>query len=651
MAKKILLGFLWFFLGMIFGIGALFGTGYLLINNAKLGTITGIFLGDQQDEVISKELQGMKLFDALDELGDSSNTIGDYGQLLPIVKTTLQDALGSEDITKFVTFDFDKLESMKIDELGTGLSSAMSVTASLNALKETFNFTLPDLPLINSTETYIKITDGSFNITNNFYKQSGELSKVYYKEGENYILAYDGTTLKQNATGVDLYYKATGLTNLPINDAITALSTSLNMDEMTIGELETNFGVKLLTDNNGNATVFANLFSVDDKVNEISGLLSTRINDCTLPEFGITINENGLLDKLLTKQNGEQLTVGELINNESLNAQLDGLTLNDLGISLTGLASKILSPSDTLATVKNADVINARINNLKIAEDMGFSLTGLASKVIYQTDTIATLKTNGLLNERINNLEVQDIVDISASESELLKSLANTKIKDLKAKIDGLTVKDVFGASVNGAMADLLYVHDKTTGEVTSTLTLVKNISDEVPYIRLSSVVSGSSNAIVNALVNKGATINNISSTVNDLTLEDAFPQVKIFSEVSYSEINANKRVFSRTGTEGNYVYTVVETPVSGGTYYQIGEKASSGHGAWLIIKFLRSVDGKVYTEKTVKLMNVSYEVEHEDFGAITMMELYEMGYINVKPVNTANMSLGDVLHVVEGKS
>ena len=109
--------------------------------------------------------------------------------------------------------------------------------------------------------------------------------------------------------------------------------------------------------------------------------------------------------------------------------------------------------------------------------------------------------------------------------------------------------------------------------------------------------------------------------------------------------------MFSRTGTEGNYIYTLVETPVSGGTYYQIGEKASSGHGAWLIVKFLRSVDGKVYTEKTVKLMNVSYEVEHEDFGAITMMELYEMGYINVKPVSTANMSLGDVLHIVEGKS
>ena len=109
--------------------------------------------------------------------------------------------------------------------------------------------------------------------------------------------------------------------------------------------------------------------------------------------------------------------------------------------------------------------------------------------------------------------------------------------------------------------------------------------------------------------------------------------------------------MFTRTGTEGNYTYTLVETPVSGGTYYQIGEKVSEGHGAWLIIKFTRSENGNVYTEKTVKLMNVSYEIEHEDFGAITMMELYEMGYINVKPVNTANMSLGGVLNIVEGKS
>ncbi len=676
MGKKILLGILIFFLGMIFGLVALFGTGYLLIAKTKLGSITGLFMGGDKNEIISEELEDYSILQAIKFLTDGEKTIGEYEDLLPVLSNLLDSTLNNEEISKFVAFDREKIDGLTLSTLGSGISEAISVVATLNSLKETFSFELPNLPLINSKESYVKITDEQFNIINNYYKNSGRKAEIYCLDGETYVTAYDGETLKTEAQGKDLYYHTVGILDLPINDAITTLSKSLDVSTLTIGELEANFGIKLLTDNEGNASVFANLFTAEDKVNDISTLLSDRIDACTLTDFGMTVEEDGILDKILTKKvgegAGEHLTVGELTDSEILDGQIDGLLISDLGVSLTGLASKVIKPEDTVAVIKTPNTLNERIDALTI-EDLGIAMTGVVEKILQPTDSLSVLKamdendpTKSVLEVRINNLQLNEVITITAGDNELLDSLSTTKIKDLTSRIDNLTVKDVFGENPSSkAIKDLMYVHDKTTGIATSELTKVDNISDEIPYIMLESVITvdKDTNSIIKALVEKGTNISNLSEKANELSLLDAFPDIQVFGEVTTSTYKTDKRVYVRSGEEGSYVYTQIEHSemVAGTTYYQIGEVydeagKQKNHGIWLIIDFDREYEDPddktspiIYKQKDVKLEEIVEEVEDNEFGSITMTELYEMGYLETKPIRSAYMDLNTVLEEIEG--
>ncbi|PWM72150.1 MAG: hypothetical protein DBX59_06805, partial [Bacillota bacterium] len=431
-------------LGMILGIGATVGAVYLIVTKTKVKTITDTV--PSLSQYIGESLGDYTLLEVVGVLGSADTTVGTYTEYFPFLDDALTNFASSEDLKAFATVDLEALKGMTFSQVGGNLSSVLSITASLNSLSSSLSFQLPDMPVFQSAETYVKITDDNFAVTNAYYKD--KTAEIYYdvsyaapvvpEEPETpqpaaeeapeepqpvYDRAYDdGGNLLPEAADKPLYFRAEGIVGLPVTDAITALSGVFSdVNGMTIADLKTNFGVDII---GGDETgLIAKLIFPTDELGDL-GEVATRIDTLHLVEdLGFSNIENTVLGKILDE---DHRTVGAL-KAMDFDEEINALHLvNDLGFTnIEGtLLGKILPNEQdrTVGALKAMD-FDAKINALHLVNDLGFTnIEGtLLGKILpnEQDRTVGALKAMDF-DAKINALHLVNDLGFTNIEGTLL---------------------------------------------------------------------------------------------------------------------------------------------------------------------------------------------------------------------------------------
>ena len=618
-------------LGMILGIGATVGAVYLIVTKTKVKTITDTV--PSLSQYIGESLGDYTLLEVVGVLGSADTTVGTYTEYFPFLDDALTNFASSEDLKAFATVDLEALKGMTFSQVGGNLSSVLSITASLNSLSSSLSFQLPDMPVFQSAETYVKITDDNFAVTNAYYKD--KTAEIYYdvsyaapvvpEEPETpqpaaeeapeepqpvYDRAYDdGGNLLPEAADKPLYFRAEGIVGLPVTDAITALSGVFSdVNGMTIADLKTNFGVDII---GGDETgLIAKLIFPTDELGDL-GEVATRIDTLHLVEdLGFSNIENTVLGKILDE---DHRTVGAL-KAMDFDEEINALHLvNDLGFTnIEGtLLGKILPNEQdrTVGALKAMD-FDAKINALHLVNDLGFTnIEGtLLGKILpnEQDRTVGALK-NIDFDEKINALKISDVMSAEQiSGNKILKWLAdkNAKINEIGTKINEMPLKVI---------------------------------------------VQEDSNPITDALIKNDAKIADLSEKISALTISDVY-DTDAFAKIGTGEGEAaydeNLRCFKLEN--GAYTETAY---VAGAKLYQVKKSA----GIWLITLYNKTENGGVctYTRVTEKppLTNLaSYLIERltgetTGLGTCTLQELYEVGFVSAEVNDSVkDYSLNDVI-------
>lgn len=416
-------------LGMVLGAGAVVGGVYLLATRTKVGTITGYV--PSLEQYLGESISDMTVPELVQALGDPSATVGTYTEYFPFLNDALENLANSETLTAFASVDLDALKALPFSELGANLGSVISVTASLSSLSSSLNFTLPDLPLFTQTENYVKVTDDAFEISNLYYKD--KTAEIYYVSAETgdgavYAHAYDAAgDLLSEAQGKALFFRSEGIDELPVTDAISALSASLDVAELTVGDLKEDFGIDLLGSGEG---IVNELIAADDKINEIADKLDGRIDGIELGDvIEITADSTPILRALehtsIAELDGriQTITLKEVIEIDQTSAPIL-IALQDTTVTGLGERVKTLTLGEVVNTEDNAileylssstmDDLGGKLNDMPLSTFLNLDEGGSAGNAILD----ALLKDDGEgpttisnLTERINALKISDVYE------------------------------------------------------------------------------------------------------------------------------------------------------------------------------------------------------------------------------------------------
>lgn len=635
-------------LGMVLGAGALAGAEYLIVTKTKVGTIKNSV--PAIGEYVGDSLNDYTLIEAIQKLSASDTTIGQYTEYLPFLNDALESLAQNESVKKFVTLDLDKIKTLTFSQLGSDIASAISVTASLGSLSESFGFTLPDLPLFSTKETYVKITSEDFSVDNAYYKDKTE--QIYYVgETGDYENAYADGNLLDAAREKELYFRSEGIMDIPVTDAVSSLSETLgDVKNMTIDDLNADFGVDLIGDN----ALVAKIVHGEDTLSSIAENFTSRIDALTLEEdLGIDLT-GSVLENIV----GETCTVGEL-KTMNFEEKIESLTLAELKIEIdeTSLAGKILTSDTTIAQIKESGFIDGKVNELTLA-DLGVNVSegGLMSKIVSPSSTVAELKSMDF-EEKINSLTVGDL-GLTVAEGSLTSKIISAdttvgefKNMDIDAKVQALAIGDVIEISETSP-AILRALRDTKLSELDGKVS-------ELKIEEIVDVPEGEENLLLDALFRKNATVGNISSTMNALTVGDVY-EIKGFIDASTilpeeEEIYKNFRWFTRSGDEtAGYTYTECAEPTEAygeGEYFKLDKDA----GIWLLLMYEKSGTPDAYSYREtgdIRIVDLADTVQtgiKDNLEKSTLQELYEVGFLSAVPnKNIKNKTLKELIELSE---
>lgn len=639
-------------LGMLIGAAAILAAEYFIVTKTKVGTIKGAV--PAIGEYVGDSLNDYTLIEAVQKLSASDTTIGQYTEYLPFLNDVLEGLAQDETVKKFVTLDLDKIKTYTFSQLGSNIGSAISVTASLGSISESFGFTLPDLPLFTTKETFVKITGEDFSVANAYYKDKTE--SIYYIEEDAYVNAYAGGVLVDSAKEKALYFKSAGIMEIPVTDAVSSLSETLGgVNNMTIDELNADFGVDLIGDNE----LVAKIVHGDDTLSSIADNFSARVDALTLEgDLGIDLTGTTLENIV-----GENCTVGEL-KTMNFEEKIDALTLEQLKVQIDegSLAGKILTPDTTVAQIRDSAYIESKINALTLS-DLGVNVEegGLMSKIVSPTSTVAELKSMNF-EEKINGLTVTDLgltVEEGSLTSKIISpdtTVAEFKSMDIDAKVQALNLGDVI--EINETSPAILRALQNTK---------IEELSTSVNDLKLQDVIDvgeGESNPILKALFEKNATVGNISATMNELTVGDiyeikGFIDASVISEETMTSEDVlrykNFRCFTRSGDAATgYTYTECEKPTG---EYGEGEyfKLDKNTGIWLLLMYEKSGTAGAFSYKEtgdIKIVDLADTIQtgiRNNMETSTLQELYEIGFLSAVPNESIkNYTLKELVEMVE---
>ena len=468
--------------GFVLIIGGIAGGAYWAYNNLKLQKVNDY----SNLEIIGADYLDSTVKDFVQEIIDMSKdpsglTLGKLEDMFAIAGKTLTDKYPDGiipiklDSVTLVEIDLDYLRNLGVNDIGSGLTSAINFVATLDALS-TVGITLPDFPLINGSEenpvdiyTLATEEETPFEVEKNYidYEEfysvneytlaSDEFgtildsckyySEFYYLDDTTYTLAVDTNedgiliddyplitsfyVQKNNYTLVDasvigtmpLYIKTNGIKVLPIIDSFNALSSSLNFDTMTLRDLENKLGVSLKDTEGEYSFIFESILDVP--INKMSTQITEEIKNFELIDL---IDDDGstLIHSLLYQDDGTTpVKVGEV------SARLSSLTLG-------GIVTINESSPPILKSLQNSTLnsLSADIDNLTLDDVM--TPTGALANLIYKRDA------NGLIQAQDATFALLYYTDDTETATTTAVTIypvyVKTKITEISGQIDFLTI-------------------------------------------------------------------------------------------------------------------------------------------------------------------------------------------------------------------
>ena len=264
---------------------------------------------------------------------------------------------------------------------------------------------------------------------------------------------------------------------------------------------------------------------------------------------------------------------------------------------------------------------------------------------------------NGNTDEIFGDVKLGDIIEITNSSSKILKSLKNTKVQELSAKISSLTLKDVVeipaGSTIMNSLKDTpidqmgTKIDALTIGEVIEinadspkilkTLSnkgvLVKNLGSEINKLKLGEMIDGAeSNIFLKHLQN--STINNLSEDLEKLTIKQVFAD-DIY-ETAYF-VNYGTASQQRVYKNGNayYIDRGYTTPYTGTAPTE--QRVLKGIWSYML------TENGVEKDYVITDMDKLVDNVTNNFQSKTLQSLYDDGILNLSNPQFLSTNLGGV--------
>ncbi len=493
--------FLGTFIGILLGIGALVGVGFLAYYKLTPEWINNTFKTDI--DLGSDELNKVTLSTIITKALYISNNSDRY------TLADFEKDFGYELPKEIKGINIEKLKTKPLNKLGEGVNEILN-DVSMNELDELYTPSSDVEKLLDDTLTlYVKT--GYLN-GDDVYSDSECTEVVEFASIEN------GCIKVKDISKLPVDGKAEfDLKDVPLLQGLPLYITHIG-DNLTIKRLENTFGVMLPS---------------------IIKITEAQKEEKTINELGDIIDDMYLAD-LLDYEYDETA--------DKVYKTVDGVKTEVTGAVATISKKKVKelnTMEDTISSMKVYEVLDYTFQNGKYY-DGGTEVTGIMSKLAGYTI--------GTLSSDIQSLSIADIMDYTISGntvldkdgnpvSGVLKTIANLTVGNmadqLQGKINGMTIADVLDYTVNadGTVTDkagnpvkgvLKCIADLKIGEMSNGLQSKiddMTLADVMGYeVRDGKVYNGSEEVkgTMATLIKKGTTVSGMVKAVNNLTIAEA---------------------------------------------------------------------------------------------------------------------------------
>lgn len=580
MFGKILKGILLVILGMVLGIAGVAGAGVIAYKSVTVGQIADIArLGE---DVVGEELRGKTVEEAIAFVGSLSNqSVGEIEALFPIIETKIDELenyqIGSGKLSDLLTIDHDKLKAASLSDLGANFNEIFQITASLASLSTILEFSLPEMPLFDADS-------------------------------------------------------ADSIANLPITEAMTELSARLNFNEMTLGDLQDDFGIRLFADASGEETLVDKILERDWAINDIAQSLTDKVDTLKLSDLDIHI-DNDLFVKIIG-EGEDELSIGEI--QTEITARIDAIALGDIVTDIENTPLKSMAEL-TVGELRDGSTISQEIKNIALEDILGGSQNNKILTALF-TMPDGGKTTVSQIGERLDTLVLGDMVEIP--EGSFLVSFADLTVGDLgdsakiQSTVDGVTLESVLGKDLTEG--SILYAICYRTENGEKVPVTVGELGSRVEEVKLKEILGeelAAQNPIIAALYEKGANLKNIGDVLSALTLTDVFAdEITVFVEKEAGTYSLHDTYVR--DAEGNY--TKKENPSAGETVYRLSGQSN----IWLFLLYDYDKETQTYrSAESVPLVKVNERVEAAAamFNNVPLESLWEIGLLGTVDPAGAN--------------
>ncbi len=534
--------FLGTFVGILLGIGAIVGVGFLAYYKATPQWINNTF--NTNIDLGSEDLNKITLSQLVSKAMYISNNSDKY---------TLEDFekdFGYEIPSEIKGINIEKLKTKPLDKIGEGISDVLNDVA-MNDLSE----------LYTPYGDVEKLLDDSLTL----YVKTGYLNgdKVYADKDCTEEVAFatieNGAVKVKDVTKVPVDGKVQfDLKDVPLLQGLPVYITHLG-DNMTIKRLETAFGI-----------VLPSIIKISDEDKEIKKIndLGDIIDDMYLADFldyeydetadkvyktvdGVKTEVTGAVATISKKKVKELNTLEDTIKTMKVYEVLDYTYQNgkyyDNGSEVTGIMGKIAgytvgTLSNDIQTLSIADILDYTISGNQVLDKDGNPVKGVLK-------TIANLTVGNMADQlqgKIDNMTIADVLDYTINSDNtvtdadgnpvkgVLKAIADLKIGNmgsgLQNKIDNMTIADVMdyevrdgkvfngSTEVTGTMATLIKKETTVSGMVDAVNNLT--IAEALDYTLVDGVYkdnSGNTVSGVLALIDLSDKVTNLSKQIDEV--------------------------------------------------------------------------------------------------------------------------------------
>ena len=650
-------GFTGFLLGLLFGIivvlGGLVGAGFYAYKNVKVGTVTDKIGSD----IVSEDLAALSIEKFIKEI---SSTLKDKDTLTIAKLEVMFPKIGGlfpDDSIAFGSLgklDVSKLKDLKLSEISANFADAVVVTATLGSIETDMGATLPDMPFIRGGEegkevwSYVTATEEKDGAT---LVKSDYLGKELWAKTEagEYVAATVCDTetgvhaVKEEFAGQTLYFKTNGLIDINVIDAIDALSGTLDMNALTLRDLEYKFGVNLKQNADGTESYHPVIEKMlDKKINELGSSMDETVNDLYLADV-ISIGENDhYMRAIAYKRDAEGDLLGVYTDGEGIESEVK---VNDAGVPIDPAYGSEALP---LAKVKISG-LNGQIDNVRLKDLLGeqYDENDKIMKALGDTRL-------GAIGARVKTLTLAEVMDVSnrtlaalSYERVLVEDVLYYKAKDA----DGNDAENVPASEYK--ILDGAFVQTDGTPLADGRVpvpTAVSAVSGQVDYLLLSDCieVNGDTPSALQALA--GSPISKLGENLNKLSLADLLGKENVMGYIRASENGAILPTFESGFT---YYYSADGKTFQPATAEQIAAAENlyvyDYTNVWYYV--FKNADG---SDKTVTLEDLGAAMDSVSSAITTAKigELYDREVLHLSKAPSErlrNMSIDEALGLVPG--